>query len=155
LGEGEDRLGIKGFPAEGGLFVSILDGSNLYVKSRDGYRFVAPRPDHDPSHLLPIWHAAEALLREQGSRTVAVSDIYDLWRKPPFGVKDGLMPVLVVAFILSQRDNIAVYREGIFRARFDDVDVDYLAKDPAIVGLRWMNLSGVSRKLLSAMADVV
>lgn len=155
LGEGEDRLGIEGFPAEGGLFVSILDGSRLYAKTRDGYSFVAPRPDDDPSNLLPIWRAAEQFLREQGSRTAAVSDIYELWRRPPFGVKDGLMPVLAVALILSQRDNIAVYREGIFRARFDDVDVDYLAKDPAIIGLRWMNLSRVSRKLLSGMADVV
>ena len=29
-------------------------------------------------------------------------------------------------FILSQRNQIAVYRDGIFRARFDDVDVEYL-----------------------------
>jgi hypothetical protein len=35
------------------------------------------------------------------------------------------------------------------------VDVDYLAKDPAIIQMRWMNLSDVSRKLLSGMADVV
>jgi hypothetical protein len=65
------------------------------------------------------------------------------------------MPVLAVAFILSQRDSIAIYREAIFRARFDDVDVDYLVKDPAIIQLRWMNLSHASRRLLSGMADVV
>jgi hypothetical protein len=155
LGEGEPRLGVKGFPAEGGLFVSILEGSALYAKTREGFRFVAPQSDNDPNRLAPLWKAAEQFLRQQGSRTVPISEIYDLWRKPPFGVKDGIMPVLAVAFILSQRDGIAVYREGIFRARFDDVDVDYLAKDPAIVQLRWMNLSDVSRKLLSGMADVV
>jgi hypothetical protein len=155
LGEGEARLGIQGFPAEGGLFVSILEGSALYAKTREGFRFVVPRTDNDPNRLTPIWKAAEQFLRQQGSRTVPLSEIYDLWRKPPFGVKDGIMPVLAVAFILSQRDGIAVYREGIFRARFDDVDVDYLGKDPAIVQLRWMNLSDVSRRLLSGMADVV
>jgi hypothetical protein len=155
LGEGEARLGIDGFPAEGGLFVSILEGSGLYAKTRHGYRFIGPRPDNDPNRLGPIWKAAENFLRQHGGRTVSIAEIYDLWRKPPFGVKDGIMPVLAVAFILTQRDSIAVYREGIFRARFDDVDVDYLAKDSAIIQLRWMNLSDVARKLLSGMAEVV
>lgn len=86
---------------------------------------------------------------------VRVSEIYDLWRRPPFGVKDGLMPVLAVAFILSCRDVVSVYREGIFRARFDDVDVDYLANDPSSIRLRWMDLSDSARRLLSEMADVV
>ena len=64
------------------------------------------------------------------------------------------MPVLAVAFILS-RHGIAIYREGIFRARFDDVDVDYLAKDPATIQIRWMRLSITSRRLLSEMAAIV
>jgi hypothetical protein len=155
LSEGQPRLDIDGYPAEGGLFVSILESSGLYAKTRDGYRFVPPRPDKDPNCLSPVWKAAEELLRDNGGRTVSVSELFDLWRKPPFGMKDGLMPVLAVAFILSQRDRVAVYREGIFRARFDDVDVEYLAKDSSIIQLRWMNLTDVSRRLLSGMAEIV
>src|SRR5262249_27640937 len=109
----------------------------------------------DPNRLLPIWKAAEQHLRDNATRTVPLAEIFDLWCRPPFGVKDGLMPMLAVAFILSQRDGVAVYREGIFRARFDDVDVDYLGKDPRDIQLRWMNLSDISRRLLSGMADVV
>lgn len=155
VNEGEPRLGIEGFPAEGGLFVSILEASGLYAKTREGLRLVSPQAGKDSHRLIPIWNVAEEFLRKNGMRTVSISEIYDLWRKPPFGVKDGLMPVLAVAFIMSQRDGIAVYREGIFRARFDDVDVDYLIKDPSIIQLRWMNLTAVSRKLLSGMAEVV
>ena len=65
------------------------------------------------------------------------------------------MPILAVAFILSQRDMLAVYRDGIFRAKFDDVDVDYLAKDAALIQLRWMDLTDIARRLLSGMAQVV
>lgn len=65
------------------------------------------------------------------------------------------MTVLGVAFILSRRNSLAVYREGMFRARFDDLDVEYLAKDPATIQLRWMDLSEVSRRLLSGMAEIV
>ncbi len=154
LNEGELRLGIDGYPVEGGLFDSLLEATGLYAESTNGSHFVPPPPE-DPCRLAPIWEAATEYIRSNGNRTIAVSEIYDLWRAHPFGVKDGLMTVLVVAFILSQRHNLAVYREGIFRARFDDVDVEYLAKNATTIQLRWMDLSDVARRLLSGMAEIV
>ena len=65
------------------------------------------------------------------------------------------MSILGVAFILSQRKKLAIYREGIFRARFDDVDVEYLAKDAESIQLRWMDISELSRRLLSDIAKIV
>jgi len=156
LKEGEARLGIEGFPAEGGLFASILESTGLYYRKGDAWRFAAPPSgEADTSRLSPIWDAAFKYVRQHANRTIAISELFDLWRQPPFGVKDGLMPILSVAFILSHRDRLAVYREGIFRARFDDVDVEYLAKDPSYIQLRWMDLSDLSRGLLSDMAEIV
>ncbi len=154
LNEGEPRLGIQGFPAEGGLLASVLEATGLYAKGVNGWRFAPPQCD-DPCRLAPMWEAAAAYIKNHSNRTIGVSEIYDLWRGQPFGVKDGLMPVLAVAFILSQRNSLAAYREGIFRARFDDVDVEYLAKDAATIQLRWMDLSDVARRLLSGMAEIV
>ena len=152
LNKGEDRLGIRKFPAEAGLFVSILDASGLYRRDNDQWQFLPPDKSSDSCCLIPMWEAATRLVHE---KTIAVSDLYDLWRKPPFGVKDGLLPVLSVAFILSQQEKLAVYREGLFKARFDDVDVDYLAKDASTIQIRWMDLSGIARRLLSEMAAIV
>jgi len=156
LNEGEPRLGIQGYPAEGGLFSSILEATGLYAKDGKGWRFVSPtKRSTDTQRLSPVWEAAFVYVKKHANRTVAVSELFDLWRKPPFGVKDGLMPILAVAFILSQRDKLAVYQNGIFRARFDDVDVDYLARDATFIQLRWMDLTDVARRLLSGMAEVV
>ena len=156
LKQGESRLGIEGFPAEGGLFASALEATGLYVQEGKGGRFVSPmKSGADPRRLAPIWDAAFEYLKKHANRTVPVSELFELWRKPPFGVKDGLMPILAVAFMLSQRDKLAVYRDGIFRAKFDDVDVDYLGKDAAFIQLRWMDLTDIARRLLSGMAQVV
>jgi len=154
--EGEPRLGIEGYPAEGGLFASILESTGLYTQDQKGWRFTKPsQGDADTCRLSPMWEATTAYVKSHADRIVNISELYDLWRKPPFGVKAGLMPILSVAFILSQRNNLAVYREGIFRARFDDVDVEYLAKDAASIQLRWMNLDDLARRLLSGMAEIV
>ena len=156
LNEGEPRLGIKGFPAEGGLFASLLKAPGLYRKTAEGWRFVAPRPNARSIHnLAPTWRAAKDLLQANAHRAVPLTEIYDVWRRAPLGIKNGLLPVLAVAFLLSERGTLAFYRQGIFQARVSDLDIDYLAKDPADVQLRWMDLTGVSRLLLSEMADVV
>lgn len=154
--EGEPRLGIEGYPAEGGLYASLLEATGLYSETTDGWRFVSPsNDDGDIYRLFPAWNAAIKHIKKHESRSVSVSELYDLWADQPYGIKDGLMPVIAVAFILSQRENLAIYREGIFRARFDDVDVEYLAKDADTIQLRWMDLNEVSRRMLSDMADVV
>lgn len=156
MNDGEPRLGIDGFPAEGGLFASILEATGLYEANGTGWHYCAPDSAIDEQYRLgPIWEKAEDFLKENTGRTVAVSEIYDKWRAQPYGVKDGIMPVLAVAFILSKRNKVAVYREGIFQARFKDLDVEYLAKDAGDVQLRWLNLSELSRRLLSGMAGVV
>lgn len=154
--EGQERLGIDGFPAEGGLYASLLEATGLYGQTEEGkWRFLPPTEDRDPCGLLPLWQAASDLLKEDQHKTVQVAEIYECWAGVPFGVKDGLMPVLVVAFILSQRDLVALYRQGVFQAQFKDIDVEILAKDPKEVQLRWMDLSEISRSLLSSMAQIV
>jgi hypothetical protein len=154
LNEGERRLGIEGFPAEGGLFSAILETTKLY--NNDLGVFVTPgQQGEDSSNLLPIWQAAAKCLKDNSDRTVTVSEIYDIWRVPPYGVRDGLMPVLIVAYILSDRSNLAFYRDGIFQSRLRDLDIEILVKDATAIQLRCINLSEVSKKLLSGMAETV
>jgi len=155
LREGEPLLGIAGFPAERGLFASLLETPRLYVRSDRQWQFVSPEHgETDPCRLAPLWERSCLYLQQHANRAVPVSELFMEWRQPPFGVKDGVMPVLAVAFVLSQRNRVTVYRDGVFRARFDDVDVDYLVKDPKCIQLRWMDLNKVARKLLSGMAEV-
>ncbi|MCY4654704.1 MAG: ATP-binding protein [Dehalococcoidia bacterium] len=156
LSEGQVRLGIDGYPAEGGLFDSLLDATGLYRETEASWRFSEPDITSGfTSNLSPAWEAATTYLRENGHRTVAASEIYDIWRNPPFGIKDGLMPVLFVALILAERRELALYREGIFQPQLTDLDVDYLSNDPLDVQVRWIDLSGISRQLLSDLAEIV
>jgi len=153
--EGEPRLGIEGYPAEGGLFESILLKASIYRLSPEGWRFCAPSTKSDPCGLLPAWQAATEMLEKNREKSVTMSDLYATWQQAPFGIKQGLLPVLGVAFLLAHRDRLAFYREGVFQARFTDLEVDYLATDPASIQLRWMDLSRESRKILSGLAEVV
>ena len=153
--EGVERLGIEGFPAEGGLFASILEASDVYRKTEQGWRFVAPTASDDRCNFGPAWQVAVEFLACNQHRTVHLAEIYDIWREPPFGIKEGLLPVLAAAFILSKRRELAFYRQSIFQAHITDLDFEYLARDPNSVQLRWMDLSEEAGALLSEMAGIV
>ena len=156
LQEGEARLGIQGFPAEGGLFASLLDATRLYSETNGVWRLVEPVPgDKDPHKLAPTWQAAKEFLELNANRSVPISEIYEIWRRQPFGIKDGLLPVLAAAFLFSQRTTLAFYRDGIFQARVSELDMDFLARDPSDIQVRWMDISEMSRQLLSEMAGIV
>ena len=103
-----------------------------------------------------MWEVSLAYLEENAKRTVAVSELFDRWRKPPFGLsRMGSCRFLPLRLCCHTATNWWSIGDGIFRARFDDVDVEYLAKNPDIIQLRWMDLSEGSRNLLSGMAQVV
>jgi len=156
LNEQESRLGISGFPAEGGLYVSLLEATGLHKETDEGWRFVAPTDfSTDSYRLAPAWEAAIECLQKNSHRTVLLSEIYDIWTAPPFGIKNGLLPILSVAFLMSQSGSLAFYRDRIFQARLSDLDIDYLIRDPSDIQVRWMDLSANSRRLLSSMADIV
>ena len=138
------------------MFASLLEVTGLYRDTFGGWRFVAPKPGDDPCNLLPAWEAAERLLETNSHRAVSVGEVYAIWRAAPFGIKDGLLPILAVAFAFSRKSHtLAFYRQGVFQVRMTDLDTDYLAKDPEDIQLRWMDMSNVSRELLSDMAGIV
>lgn len=136
---GEPRLNIEGYPPEAGLFVSLIEAAGLYRLEDERWVFGAPS-DADPAHLNPAFAAAEDMIR-QSDAPVAVSELYALWKAPPFGVRDGLLPVLAVSFLLSLQDRAAVYLDNVFRPQVDTFLVDRLLQEADAVGFRWIDMS--------------
>lgn len=155
LNIGEPRLGIDGYPVEGGLFESLLSSTGLYREVDGVFDFYAPTPQFDPANLYFMWDEALKHLEANSDRAVPLSEIYEIWSGGKIGLKAGLMPVLAVAFILSKRRELAFYRESIFLSQFTDLEVDYLSKDAGSIQVRWMDLSGASKQLLSGLAETV
>lgn len=153
--EGKERLDISGFPPEGAFCDSLLVGAGIYKESDGRWHFTLPQAESDPSNLTPLWSLLTDYLQNSKEKIVSAETLYSIMRRPPFGIKTGLLPVLLVAFILSKRSDLAIYREGIFQAHFDDYDIDYLTVAPATIQLRWMDLPEASKQLLGELASVV
>lgn len=151
-------LGFEGktYPAERGLYESLLVLTKLHgpvdPKQRDGmWDFQIP-PLEAEKGLRSLWDEADRLLAETDRGFISAQHLIDAWSERPIGLKAGLGPVFLVAYALSRRDSVAVYAEGIFQSRMNDLTVDYLARDPSEVGLRRVEMEGLTRNILLELA---
>jgi hypothetical protein len=152
--EGQEALGFKGFPAERGLYETLLKSTDLHRQDSSGvWRFMQPYEKFGRG-FKPLWNATRALFSDANVR-VGVHDIYALWSVPPFGMKQGIQPVILIAFLLAYKANIAVYKDGMFIPRLTDFDVDECLQDPDRFSLRWVAIDEDKSRILNGISKLL
>ena len=122
-------------------------------------------PQNACKNFSHIWKAAEGLLKRNSDKAVSMKAIYEIWRQAPYGVKDGVMPVIAAAFLLSHKSNLAFYRDGVFQPELAEIDADILSRTPQHISVRWMgeyrveqakfwrNMTAATRQIASIALD--
>ena len=123
--EDTENLGIEGYPAERGLYATLLGGGSgpgLHRQDVQGvWRIMPPDAKHAPT-FVNLWEATRAMFVDANTR-VNVADIQAVWASPPFGVRKGVMPVIFSAFLMAHKANLALYKNNIFIPRVTDADL--------------------------------
>lgn len=150
----QQNLGIDGFPPELGIYKSVLEDLKLHGKTKnDSYEFTEPSAHNKKNkEIFHLWKKAKEILRE--NRVVPISEIYNYWTSPPFGVRRGLLPVLGMAFIMTNRSSVAVYSENVFQTEINDLVVDLLLQKNSTIQLRWIDLGDHNKKLFESLWSV-
>lgn len=152
--ESQEALGFEGFPAERGLYETLLKSTELHRQDASGvWRFLAPC-DGSATGFEPLWEAARALFSD-GDTRVGAHEIYALWSAPPYGMKQGIQPVILTAFMLAHKANIAVYKDGMFVPRLTDFDIDECLQDPDRFSLRWVAIDEDKNRILSGISKLL
>lgn len=152
--ESREALGIEGFPAERGLYETLLRSTELHRQDSPGiWRFMEPSNEFAKGFKL-IWAATKDLFSSLDYR-VGAKEIYALWSTTPFGMKLGIQPVILITFILAHKANIAVYKDGIFVPRLTDFDVDEFLQDPGRFSLRWVAIDEDKSRILDGISQLL
>lgn len=141
-----EDLGIEKSPAEKSLYLSLLKASGLHRKEGERFGFHVP-PEKDPCRLKPVWGCIARVLGDGGERQVELSEIYAALQKPPYGVKLGVLPVLLTAYLLAHRREVALYQEGAFCEALTMDQVELLCRRPALFALERFELTGLRADL--------
>lgn len=151
--EGIEQLGIEGFPAERGLFETLLAASGIYRKEGEVWQFCPPLEELHEG-LYELWKVTQKRLIDANTR-VSVESIYNRWHLPPFGMKQGILPVFLTAFLLAHKANIAVYKDRMFIPRLSDADIDECLQDPKRFTLRWITIDEDKVQILEGISQLL
>ena len=147
-------LGIEGFPSELGIYKSILEALCLHGKTEDGnYEFLKLKlQNKETKQISKLWKETRRVLKK--NQIVSVSEIYEHWTSPPFGIRRGVLPVLTMAFVMTNRASVAVYNDGIFQTEINELLVDHLLQKNSTIQLRWVDLGKRNKKLFESLWNV-
>jgi hypothetical protein len=145
-------LGYEGFPADAGLYFSIVKPLGLHRERGDGYwEFGEPfvHSHHKPMFLL--WLATKSFLLGADSRK-DLAALYKLWASPPYGLRAGVMPVLAMAFFLANRSALALYVDGAFTSELSEAIIDEWLLDPKSIELSFVSASSDQSAYVEAVS---
>lgn len=156
LNHGDDpHLGLPQdkAPPEKSLYLSVLKESGIHAERNHGWsiRF----PEKDPLHLRPALEHVIHILEVKSEARVRVDRIIDDLRRPPFGVRDGLIPILLVAIYVQHEAELAIYENGRFVSDVEEFLKMRLVKAPHTFEFQLCRIHGMRRELLSHLAEVV
>jgi hypothetical protein len=157
--ESNSALGYEGYPADAGLYYTVLRSSGLHAyRSRlGGWRFGKPTKGGNlvvGQSYQALWSETEKLFKNTIDK-LRLDEVYALWQSPPFGIKKGVMPILALAFFLANKAHIAIYFDGVFTPNISEVIIDELLNDPRLIQFKYVTAGENKSSLTRAIAEKV
>jgi len=142
-------------PPEKSMYLSVLEAGRIHSENQGAWSLAFPEPESDPLNLRPALDAILARLETTPDQRVRVSDLYDLLRSKPLGVRDGLIPLLLLIVFIVHETEIAIYEDDVFQPEIEEFLMMRLAKRPETFEFQLCRITGVRKALISELAAVV
>jgi hypothetical protein len=138
-------------PPEMSMYLSVLQEARLHIKNEDTglWSVNLPDDDYDEAHckILPSIRRIHEVLKSQPDKRISVLRIYQELSLPPYGVRDGLTPLLLAVFAEMHEQELAFYEDGSFIPRISGSNFQRLIKAPETFELQYYPISTVRNSL--------
>lgn len=150
---GEPRLGIVGNGPEYSMFESVLIQTGLYVESDGGW--VYSRPPRNNGGIYDAWIAIENFCKSAEIEPKNIGLLYDLLEAPPYGVKKGIIPVLLLSVLLYHNEFLSIYVDGSFIPVLGPEHFELLVKKSERFAVKYFEVSGVRAAIFRELGEIL
>ncbi|MCE5327910.1 MAG: hypothetical protein LLG01_16000 [Planctomycetaceae bacterium] len=152
---GLELLGLQGYPPERSMYESVLKATGLHRRGADGaWRFCSPSAK-DPGNLKPTWERLSEIVFGAQPCPTSVREVFQAIALPPFGLPDGLHPVLLSAFMAVHENEVTLYREGTFVPEPSINDFEVLMKRPELYAIGGCRITGARSAVVERIANAL
>lgn len=142
-------------PPEMSMYLSVLQEAGLHQKVEDEQRWTVglPTEEYDNEHcrILPAMHRIHEVLLEQPDARIPVTVVFEALREAPYGVRDGLTPLLLAVFAVIHEQELAFYEDGSFIPRITGTNYLRLIKAPETFHIQYHPITGVRSDLFQRL----
>lgn len=148
----QPQLGITGFPPERSMYESLLANSGLHRQTEASQWEFASPPAADELNLRPVWSAMERWVFGDEPQQRSVAELFAELNAPPYGLTDGVLPVLLCAFMLVNHQETTLYREGTLLPTPAVSDWEVLLRRPELFAIVGVRVSGPRAAIVERLA---
>jgi hypothetical protein len=146
------RMGISGYPPERSIYESLIAFGGLHRQEEPGkWGIVQPGID-DPLNLIHAWNAINDYIFIEPPETRPVVDLYKKLIDAPFGITEGVLPVLLCVFLQVNQDETTLYREGTLLAEPRVADWEVLLRRPDLFSVAGCRVTGTRSVIVERIA---
>ena len=143
----------KKAPPERSMYLSVLRRGELHQQIAGSWRLMEPEAN-DTLRLRPAFDEILRRIDAGAGATVAVPDIVASLKGPPFGVRDGVAPLLLALVLKLREHELALYEDGTFLARWGSAEFMRLTKRPESFAIQPCRIEGVRAEVFARLAAV-
>ncbi|MGW9263163.1 hypothetical protein [Gordonia terrae] len=142
-----EAFGIAGYGPERAMYESLFRWTGIHRK-RKGTDWTLGEPTEESWRSL--WRELNNAANAADTERKQLDKILEEAKRPPYGLKDGVLPLIAVAMLLARRDEIALYEHGSLVLDLDDAVAERLAKNPFNFAIRNSATQGGARSAVVA-----
>ncbi|WP_052349722.1 hypothetical protein [Picosynechococcus sp. NKBG042902] len=147
------RLDFEGYGPEVAMYASVLENSGIHQPiDDDHWEFVAPREN---SGLETVWQVIEEFCNQSTEKARSLDQLYVLLEQPPYGVKQGVVPVLLAAVLLRHMDDVGVYQDGTFIPVLGVEHFELLIRYPERFAVKSFAIAGLRSEVFKELESVL
>ena len=126
-------FGIDGYGADKAVYDAVFLKNKIHViDSKLQWKLNNPTSEA----IAPVWNEMISTIKQTKKRLL-LSQIYETCKMPPFGMKDGIAPILMVAIILIHKNNMALYEHGTYTPAITPEISERMIKNPGYYEIKY------------------
>jgi hypothetical protein len=142
-------------PPEMSMYLSVLKSTGLHQQHSDSWGIDEPHHRSDRCSVLPALRRIREVVQAEPDCRINVAGLCEELRKPPYGVRDGIIPLLLTVFAIAHDKDIAFYKDGSFLRELGGEAVLVLTKAPERFDIQYCKIEGVRAQLFQKLLAVL
>jgi hypothetical protein len=160
------RLGLEGYGPEVAMYGSVLEKTGIHRQessSVGGQKILSPElsaewgfyPPSQSSGVATVWKAIAQFCLSAKDKPQSLRQLYEQLACPPYGVKHGVIPVLLAAVLLYYADEVSIYKDGTFIPVLGAEHFELLVKDPARFTVKNIEVAGLRSQVFRELEAIL